>query len=824
MNAASRFLARLIIYSAYSVLTALTVTLLISNVGWIIALGLLLAFFLIDRLWHIGEAEESLTDLKGNEDSVNIADYLTLQSLNLLEKSMDQSLISGNDFYLCLLRMLIKQKDVETALSKIDLDPMELSSKVEDLLKEVVGNSKKITRRDIKDQIESLGKEAFPLAAQLKERFIQPRALFSALAYDGNAKTKRLFNLFAVNPKDLESALIFARFHSRWGWSRSKPKTLGGFAHHPLRIRHRIMNRAWTAKPTPTLDRYGSDITDLAREGVAGFLIGHEKEYSQILDVLARPTKPNVLLVGEPGIGKEAMVNHLAAQIMKDDVPAALFDKRLVSLDLSRLTAGASAEELSQRINKIMGEMNRAGNIVLYIPDIHNLVKTSGEEKMNAADTLVPLLLGDALPVIGATYPKEFKQFIENQSAFASAFEIIRVQEITENDAIKLLTYDGILLEDLYDITITFGAIKEAVRISHKYFHQKPLPSSAEDLLREAVNYCNQKGEKTLKSEDVVAVAERRSNIPIHKAGKEEAKTLLNLENIIHERLVDQEEAVKSVSAALREYRSGLARAAGPIAVFLFVGPTGVGKTELAKILTTIQFGAEKMMIRLDMSEYQDKASVQKLIGSSDGRMAGNLTESVLQKPYSLILLDEFEKAYPDILNIFLQVFDDGRLTDNLGRTIDFANTIIIATSNAHSDFIKSHIDAHTPMDVIADELKKKLTDYFKPELLNRFSKIIVFKTLSLEDIEAIAKLQLIDLAKSMNEASATDLTFDKVVIKRVAELGFDPAFGGRPMRQVISEKLRSVLAEKILKEEIVKGSSVFVSVTDSGEFQFAQK
>ena len=277
---------------------------------------------------------------------------------------------------------------------------------------------------------------------------------------------------------------------------------------------------------------------------------------------------------------------------------------------------------------------------------------------------------------------------------------------------------------------------------------------------------------------------------------------------------------MKAVSQSLREYRSGLSRDGGPIAAFLFVGPTGVGKTELSKILARIQFGSEKLMARFDMSEYQTKESISRFIGSSDGKIAGSLTEAIIQRPYSLILLDEFEKAHPDILNLFLQVFDDGRLTDALGRTVDFSNTIIISTSNAHSDFIKTHIDAGTAMETIADELKKKLTQYFKPELLNRFSRIIVFKNLSPENIKAIAALQLKDLERVVGEGHGIVLEFSDEVVGRVAELGYDPAFGARPLRGVISDKIKSVLAEKILKSEIINGSSVKI-ILENGEIKF---
>jgi len=338
--------------------------------------------------------------------------------------------------------------------------------------------------------------------------------------------------------------------------------------------------------------------------------------------------------------------------------------------------------------------------------------------------------------------------------------------------------------------------------------------------LKESLSYAASRKDKILQADDVIAVAQRKINIPLQYAGGEEAKKLLNLESIIHESLIDQEAAVSGVSRALREYRSGLSRSGGPIAAFLFVGPTGVGKTELSKILTKVQFGSENLMVRFDMSEYQTKESINRFIGSTDGKISGALTEAIIQKPYSLILLDEFEKAHSDILNLFLQVFDDGRLTDNSGKTVDFSHTIIIATSNAHSNFIKERIEAKDKIEKISEDLKKKLTEYFRPELLNRFSQIVVFKNLSPEDIEEITKLQLKALAKNLEQTHGIILNFNEAVVKYIAELGYDPVFGARPLRGVISEKIRSVLAEKILKVEISKGNSV-KAVIDNGEIRY---
>ena len=823
MNAISRFLGRLIIYCGYTLLIAATLTALLSDIEWLRWSGVLGLLFLVDRSLHFGKAERSLINLKIKEgEKINLAQYLTPASLSLIEKSLERALIVGSDLFLYLAKLLIKEDDVEKGLLRMDVSPQELEERLDDVIKKDSVAKNKASRPELIVKIETLLEESLFLGLKAKEKFIEPRALFSALSFIKDEKLNQVFNLFNIDQGDLENALIFSRFHRTFRWLKRLPATLGGFAHRTVGLRHRFMNRAWTARPTPTLDKYSIDFTDLAREEQIGLLIGHEKEYDRLVDVLSRATKPNALLVGEPGSGKETLVAHLAFQIIKDEVPQPLFDKRLVTLQIGNLVSGATPDELSSRVNKIIEEILSAGNIILFIPDIHNLTKTSGAAYLSAADILIPVLMRDDFPVIGATYPREFQQMIEVQSDFAGAFEVIRVEEINEDEAIKILTYDSIILGEQYKTIISFGAIKQAVVLAHKYFRQRLLPSSAQELLKESLADASQRGDKLLQADDIIAIAERKINIPIHKAGKEEARKLLSLEKIIHERLINQEEAVSAVSRALREYRSGLSRKGGPIATFLFVGPTGVGKTELAKILARIQFGSEQMMLRFDMSEYQDKQSIFRFIGSPDGKLAGNLTESVIQKPYSLILLDEFEKAHPDILNLFLQVFDDGRLTDNLSRTIDFTNTIIIATSNAHSDFIKTHIEAHTPMETISQELKKKLADYFRPELLNRFSNIIVFKTLTLDNIKAITRIQLNDLAQNVSESNGIDLEFDEAVVKKVAELGFDPVFGGRPLRGVLSEKIRGPLAEKILKGEVVKGSDVLISLDREGEFHFS--
>jgi len=825
MTTLERIAVRFIIYCFYAVFAAATVVFLMSNVKFLFWLGVFDVLFLLYRIFHFKRADAELFDLRNlsSEKKINIGKYFSPASISVLERALEKSSVSNADFFLNLIDFLAKIGDVEIGLERMNVPLAEFRKKIGDLIENSKEN-KFSSKPEIIAKIENLAKTSFEIALANNEKFVEPRNIFSALSSVNEEKVSQLFGVFSIAPKDVENALIFSRFKNKFRWLKRIPASLGGFVSNPYKIRHRFMNRAWTARPTPTLDRYGIDFTDLARAERVGFLVGHQNEYDRLADVLSRQSKPNALLVGEPSSGKETLIYHLAYELIKDKTQKSLFDKRLVSLSFGNLVSGAADAEVALRISKIIEEIILAGNIILYISDIHNLYKTFGQQSMSAADILIPAIIADAFPVVAATSPREYKEFIEPKSDFAGAFETIRVNEISEDEAVKLLTYDAIILENQTGVVVRFEAIKQAVFLAHKYFRQKLLPSSAEDLLKEALADASQKGNKLLSANDVIAIAERKINVPIHKATKEEAEKLLNLESIIHQKLIDQEEAVKSVSRALREYRSGLSRKGGPIAVFLFVGPTGVGKTELSKILTKIQFGSENMMIRFDMSEYQDKQSIARFIGSSDGKIAGSLTEAAIQKPYSLILLDEFEKAHPDILNLFLQLFDEGRLTDNLGRTIDFTNTIIIATSNAHSDFIKSRLEARAPFGTITEELKKKLTDYFKPELLNRFSEIIVFKALLISDIEAISKLQLADVAKTISEARGINLSFDEAVIKKVAELGFNPVFGARPLRGVISEKIRSVLAEKILRGEIEKGGNLRISLSEQGDFNFVSK
>lgn len=815
LGIAGQFFVRIILAILTILLMATAAVLLLSDLPRLFYAGLLLGLMAVDLAIFRGKARFSLDRLP-RRGRVNLAGFLAPASMEILGAVYQQTLVLGGSFYLRLNRALLGVREARDAVQRLEVNLDEFLAKIEEGIEQ---SKTKESSEILLKQIRHLIVEAARAAMRGQSRQIMPVDLFAAQEKTEDKELSRVFNLFQINQQDLEDVTIFGRFERRivirfW---KHLPSNIGGFAGKFFGLRRRTVNRAWTSRPTPTLDQFSVDFTDLARAGDIGFMIGHEKEYDRLVNILSRPTKPNAILVGEPGVGVKTIIKHLAYMITKDEVPPPLFDKRLVALNISSLVAGADQAELQGRVHQIFEEIIIAENIILYIPEIHNLSRTSGEFFLSAANVMLSFLVSNDFPTIGASYSREYKQYIERDSAFLEAFEGIMIEEISEEEAVKFLTFVSIILEKEARIMISFDAIKTAVNLAKRYFNHRPLPGPAHDLLKEAASVVSRKKQKVLAKEDVIQIAEMKINVPLHGVETDEAEKLLNLEEIIHRDLIDQEEAVKAVARALREYRSGLSRRGGPIAVFLFVGPTGVGKTELAKILAKIHFGSEEAMIRLDMTEYQDKTSFFRLVGSSDGKISGLLTEAVLAKPYSLILLDEFEKAYSDVLNLFLQVFDDGRLTDNFGRRVNFENTIIIATSNAHSAFIKTSLEEGRKLEEIADEFKKKLIDYFQPELLNRFSDIILFKTLLPLELEKIAKLQIHkQLVGLLKKEHGIDLIFDDLAIKLIAEMGYDPVFGARPLRKVLSEQVKSPIAEMLLKKEMARGNQVFVQAKDN--------
>lgn len=813
------FAVRLVTGVWYALFSVGSFFFLVSGVHRLFYAGLLSAIFLFDRFFHRNQGEKTTYELELQEDA-NLVDALTPTAFHLLHRTFRKALVTKQDFHLLLLREMCSRPDVREALKRLDTDSALFLGKVEEHLSKSGETTEGKTREAYLERIAEIVTFAFANAQNTNERFIEIRNVFVGLAEVKEASIAKILSLFNIELKDLGEAVIFGRWRAMHQGMKRLPAVIGGFANQLRAPRHRIMNRAWTARPTPMLDQYSVDLTDLARFEQAGFLIGHQGEYDHMVQIISRPGKPNAILVAEPGIGKTTIIAHLAFQMIKDKVPPVLFDKRLVSLDLSELLANAAREVLAGRLQKVAEEIVRAGNIVLHIPNVHDLFRTSDSRSINAIDLFLPIIRNAQIPVIGETFPREFKQYVEPRTDFLEQFETVNVEEISEADALRFMIYQSMMLEREFKVIVTFRALKKAVSVAHRYFRQRPLPGSASDLLKQALAMASQREMKSVDEALVVEVAERQSKIPIDQARGSEVEQLLNLEETIHKKLVNQEAAVSAVARALREYRSGLSRRGGPIAVFLFIGPTGVGKTELAKILAQTQFGSKDAISRFDMSEYQDKQSIFRLIGNPDGSRSGTLTDAVLEKPFSLILLDEFEKSNPDVLNLFLQVFDDGRLTDSMGRTANFENTIIIATSNAHSDFIKEQVEKGVLIESIADELKKKLTTYFKPELVNRFSNIIVFRTLKLEEIKIVAKFMIKEVVDTLMETQGVELRIDESALVKIAEVGYSPIFGARPLRNAISENIRSVLADKVLRKEIARGN-VLSLIHDGERFDF---
>lgn len=566
------------------------------------------------------------------------------------------------------------------------------------------------------------------------------------------------------------------------------------------------MNRSYTAVATPLLDTFSRDLTQAARVGALAPVIDRDDEYEQLFRIF-ETGKLGVLLVGFPGVGKRSIAEGLAARMASEEVPQMLQDKRFVELTIPSLVGSSAGQgELEQRLVRILNEVIRSGNIVLFIDNIHTLVGLSsqGAENLDVTDMITQTLERYAIPIVATTDPLEFRQHIE-PSALMSVMQKVAVDEVDMQGAILILEGKSSSIEYKYHILFTYSAISKAVELAHRYMHEQYLPEKALVLLEEVASFvASARGKDSwVTSEDVATIVSQRSHIPVTQVTEEESEKLIHLEERMHQRIVGQEEAVHQVSSALRRARAELRDQRRPIANFLFLGPTGVGKTELAKTVADVYFGNEDDMIRLDMSEYQDSSSLYRLLGSPQSNSGGYLTDAVRTQPFSLILLDELEKAHPDILNVFLQVMDDGRLTDSVGRTIDFTNTILIATSNAGSNYIQDSIRQQKTIEQIhAGLINEELRNYFRPEFLNRFDAVIVFKPLQMKEIIQIVHLLLTQVAQRL-ESKGIKFEASEEAVEELASIGFDPVFGARPLRRTIQERVDNALADSLLAGKI---------------------
>lgn len=559
-------------------------------------------------------------------------------------------------------------------------------------------------------------------------------------------------------------------------------------------IRHlKGVNRGWLGAPTPNLDSVSTDLTkQAAREGFPDF-IGRASIISEVVNVLSQQTTRNVLMVGEAGSGKTTLAKHLAKLIIAGDAPEALATKRLVELDLTKLLANVETEgDLAARIKNIFEEVAFVENIIIFVDNIHNLGIGEAGQRLNLYSLMQPYLESNDFQFIAATDMANYAKVLEKNAAFAQIFHKIELPPATVAEAIQIVEQQQVL--------ITYRAVKTLVSLSAKLIHQRVLPDSALFLLEECKPVAQ---DKLITTSIVKQVLNQHVNVPLLEVNSQQRQLLLNLEQIIHQHLIDQEEAVRAVADTLRRGATALREESRPIGSFLFVGPTGVGKTELAKILASVYFKENKAFMRLDMSEYQTEGSVNRLNGTSDN--PGELTESVKNKPYQLILLDEFEKAHPQILTLFLQILEDGRLTSGMAETVDFTNTIIVATSNAASLTIAQGLSQGLTLEQLKGQVSQELLQVFKPELINRFDGVIIFKPLSPENLEKIVRLKLEEL-KVQLKTQGYLVEFDQALVSELSNRGYNPVLGARPLRRLMQDTLEAKLSKMILENKLKKG------------------
>ena len=706
-------------------------------------------------------------------------------------------------------------------------------------------------------------------AVRFKARLIGTEHLLISIIRDNDCVASRLLNTIGISIQKLYIDVLAAM-------GEDAPAN-----------KEELLKGARTKGSTPTLDIYSRDLTELARAGKLDPVIGRETEIKRLIQILSRRTKNNPCLIGEPGVGKTAVVEGLAQMIIEGNVPETIAEKRVLTLDLSGMVAGSKYRgEFEERIKKVIAEVMEDGEVLLFIDEIHTIIGAGGAEgAIDASNILKPSLARGELQLIGATTIEEYRKYIEKDSALERRFQPVTVEEPSEEEAIAILKGLRGRYEAHHHVTITDAALTAAVKLSARYINDRFMPDKAIDVIDEAASKVRltafveppeikelekeiekledqkeaairdeayekagtikkkqekkkekidkirekwQKDKDTRKQvvdeEEIADVVSSWTKIPVRKLEEGESQRLKNLESILHERVIGQEEAVTAVAKAIRRGRVGLKDPKRPIGSFLFLGPTGVGKTELSKALAEAMFGTENALIRVDMSEYMEKHSVSKMIGSPPGYVGydegGQLSEKVRRNPYSVILFDEIEKAHPDVFNILLQVLDDGHITDAQGRKIDFKNTVIIMTSNAGAESIISPkrlgfgavADEKADYKVMKDRVMEEVKHLFKPEFINRIDEIIVFHPLNKGHMKDIVTIMLKEIMKRTKEQMNITLSVDEAAKEFLINKGYDEKYGARPLRRTIQSSLEDRLAEEILDGAVKEGDEVLVS------------
>ena len=747
--------------------------------------------------------------------------------------------------------------------------------KIEELIKEStgVGNPTALSPNDFTPTAKRVLEVSFQLARGMRNSFVGTEHLLLALLRESDSGAVKLLSACDVDAEAFTEELVndLARPNAEFRGSKNGKKGKSN---------------------TPTLDEFGTDLTEKARNGGIDPVIGREKEIERVIQILSRRTKNNPCLIGEPGVGKTAIAEGLALKIVKDEVPELLAGKKIVALDLTSMVAGTKYRgDFEERIKKAMDEVKNAKNVILFIDEVHTLIGAGAAEgAVDAANILKPALARGEIQVIGATTIDEYRKNIEKDAALERRFQSVMVGEPTEEETVEILKGLRDKYEAHHKVKIPDEAIESAVKMSSRYIADRFLPDKAIDLIDEAASrvrlkaftappnlksmeqeikrleqekasavksqdfenaakirdkekslqtlldeekdkWKNHSGKdiKVVTTEDIANVVSSWSGIPVTQLTKEESERLLNMENILHERIVGQDKAVSAVAKAIRRGRVGIKNPNRPLGSFIFLGPTGVGKTELCKSLAEAMFGSEDAIIKLDMSEYMEKHTVSKLIGSPPGYVGfeegGQLTEKIRRKPYSVVLFDEIEKAHPDVFNMLLQILEDGVLTDSRGRKVSFKNAIIIMTSNVGASkitgnntslgFGENSDENKNIEELVMEDLKRT----FKPEFLNRIDEIIVFNRLQKEDIKEIAKRMLKSLDKRLAEMDI-ELSFTDEAISAIADAGFDDVYGARPLRRAIQQKIEDPLSERMLEKKVVSGGTYVADFKD-GKFTF---
>ena len=743
--------------------------------------------------------------------------------------------------------------------------------------------TKKIKTLVYSDKLNTLLEQAEKEADRLRNEKIGTEHILLAILKSEDTLAIKLLNSMAVNLKKTFVDTLVAL-----GMDMTQAKRELGALSNPKNKKKSSF---------PTLEQYSRDLTEAAREDRLDPVVGRNAEVERVMQILCHRMKNNPCLVGEPGVGKTAVVEGLAQMIASGTVPEILADKRILSLDLSGMVAGSKYRgEFEERIKRVIAEVRAAGNVILFVDELHTLIGAGGAEgAMDASNILKPALSRGEVQMIGATTRTEYRKYIEKDAALERRFQPVYVEEPTREETIAILQGLRSKYEEHHGVTISDDALEAATDYAIRYINDRFLPDKAIDLIDEAAsrkklgifagNKTAKKAEETrhnleealeaalaegdieaaqalkkdldktdkkiektkynmrekeqeqmlVTEEDVADVVSVWTKIPVSKITQTESQRLLKLEEILHKRVVGQNEAVETVAKAIRRGRVGLKDPKRPIGSFLFLGPTGVGKTELSKALAEAMFGNENAIIRVDMSEYMEKHSVSKMIGSPPGYVGfeegGQLSEQVRKNPYSVILFDEIEKAHPDVFNVLLQVLDDGRITDSQGRTVDFKNTIIIMTSNAGAQRIVdpkklgfSNVEnAESEHKDMKNNVMEEIKRMFKPEFLNRIDDIIVFRALSKEDVKGIAALMLKELKNRLAKQMDITLTYGDTVKNFIFEKGYDKKYGARPLKRAIQNNIEDSLAEEILSGKIQASDKVSMTVVD-GKVVFTKK